>query len=360
MNSRQNLPQAVVVTGAAGFIGSTLIAKLLSTTDLHVIGIDNFHSFYNRNLKEQNLEAFKSNKKFSFYESCFSNVDLWLKLNRNFKIRTVIHFAAFAGVRPSLEDPQGYYMNNVVKTLALLDLMRDLYIEELIFTSSSSVYGGNKIMPFNEEHKVDSPVSPYAATKKAGEEIIYTYCHLYGMKAVALRLFTVFGPKQRPDLAIRKFMVNIMDDQPITLFGNGSSRRDYTFVSDIVDGYLASLYLLPTFAPGKLEVMNRGGGRAISLLQMDNTVEHVLGKKATVQFEERHPADVEVTLADISKAEKILHYNPKVGFGEGVEELYGWLINNQLAMENFRSMEASKQTASPLRLLTQITRNWNV
>ncbi len=328
----------ILITGAAGFIASTLITRLLKESSYSIIGIDNFHEFYPRFLKEENLKPLRENPRFSFHEGDFADTAIWKKITDSFQIQTVVHFAAFAGVRPSLVNPLGYYENNVTKTIQLLELLRTHEIQNLLFTSSSSVYGGVKALPFSETQKVDSPVSPYAATKKAGEEIISNYCHLYALKAMSFRLFTVFGPKQRPDLAIRKFMVSVEKGQIITLFGDGSSQRDYTFVDDIVQGYVLALEKIPSYTPGTHEVFNLGAGRAIRLLEMLSVIEETLGKKAKVEYAPRHPADLEATLADISKAKSMLGYAPQVSFQEGVARLSRWLLENPKAREQFQSV----------------------
>lgn len=340
-NMRKNKKPAYFITGAAGFIGSTLAERLLNETDAIVIGVDNFHDYYPKFLKLRNLEKLALSPRFQFFDASFENKQVWEHVSRTFDIQAVIHFAAFAGVRPSLEDPHGYYRNNVTNTLSLLDNMRTAGVKDILFTSSSSVYGGNKELPFSERHSTDRPISPYAATKKAGEELLHTYCHLYGLRGMAFRLFTVYGPRQRPDLAIRKFLLSVHRGQPITLFGNGSSKRDYTYVSDVVDAYMAGLRKIREMDSGRVEVFNIGSGRSISLLQMVNTIERSLQKDAVIEFSDRHPADLEVTLADISKARELLGYQPKVDFFDGVCALRDWLLSDTLFQRDLRAKSAS-------------------
>lgn len=334
--SGKNKRKAYFITGVAGFIGSTLAERLLAETDAVVVGVDNFHDYYPKVLKLRNLARLSQSPRFQFFDGSFENKQIWDYATRHFEIEAVVHFAAFAGVRPSLEDPHGYYRNNVTNTLTLLDNMRASGVKDILFTSSSSVYGGNKELPFRESHSTDRPISPYAATKKAGEELLHTYCHLYGMRAMAFRLFTVYGPRQRPDLAIRKFLLSVHRNQPITLFGNGSSKRDYTYVSDVVDAYMAGLDRIRTFDKGRIEVFNIGSGRSISLLSMVNNIERALDKRAVIEFSDRHPADLEVTLADISKAREILGYEPKVDFYDGVCALRDWLLSDSIYQRELR------------------------
>lgn len=317
-------PSAIFITGVAGFIGSSLAERLLEETSYHVIGVDNFHSFYSPALKLKNLTNLDHSDRFTRYEASFEDPSVWAEASFKFDIQTVIHLAAFAGVRPSLEQPQAYYENNVLKTVSLLENMRRTSVKNIIFTSSSSVYGGNMELPFKESHAIDRPLSPYAATKKAGEDLISTYCYLYGMKAFAYRLFTVFGPRQRPDLAIRKFIEAMQNHQPITLFGDGSSQRDYTFIDDVTRAYALGLECLPKLAEGQMEALNIGSGRPISLLDMVRDLERSLGEKAQLKFAKQHPADLEVTLADLTKAGRLIGYAPKVSFSDGVDRLRDW------------------------------------
>lgn len=327
-------PTAYFITGVAGFIGSTLAERLLSDTGFNVIGVDNFHPYYPKHLKQQNLSRLNTSPRFTFFEASFENASVWAQANRHFDIQAVIHLAASAGVRPSLEDPLGYYRNNVMNTLALLENMRSANVKDILFTSSSSVYGGNKDLPFRENHPTDRPISPYAATKKAGEEILHSYCHLHGFRAMALRLFTVYGPRQRPDLAIRKFLLAVHRDEPLPLFGDGSSQRDYTYIDDIVDAYLLSLESLREFQKGRMETLNIGSGRQIPLLEMVRQIENALGKRARLSFTDRHPADLEATFADIGKARELIGYEPKVDFSVGVRSLRDWLFSDPVARES--------------------------
>jgi UDP-glucuronate 4-epimerase len=231
----------------------------------------------------------------------------------------VIHLAARAGVRPSLEQPLLYERVNVRGTLVLLEACRRLGVKQFIFASSSSVYGGTNRVPFSEEDPVNRPISPYAATKIAGENICYSYRHLYGIRMVCLRFFTVYGPRQRPDLAIRKFTDLIVHGKPITVFGDGSSSRDYTFIDDIVNGIVSAISYDCDY-----ELFNLGNSSPVALLAMIRVIEDKLGKKANIHWLPEQPGDVPITYADISKANRLLGYAPRVPFADGVERVIEW------------------------------------
>lgn len=306
----------VLITGAAGFIGSNL-----SRTMLHqgfaVTGIDNFDNFYDPMIKRNVIRKLESFPAFRLYEGDIRDRQLLDHVFETEKPELVIHLAARAGVRPSIEQPELYYDVNVTGTLTLLEAMRKAGITELLFASSSSVYGNNKKTPFSESDAVDNPISPYAASKKAGELLCYTYHHLYNFNIFCLRFFTVYGPGQRPEMAIQQFGHKIIEGKPITLFGDGTTRRDYTFVEDIVTGILASANKLKGY-----EIINLGNSDTISLIDLVHGIEETLGKKALIEWQAMQPGDVEITYADISKARRILDFKPDYPVMKGLKKMF--------------------------------------
>ncbi|HEX9205625.1 MAG TPA: NAD-dependent epimerase/dehydratase family protein [Candidatus Deferrimicrobiaceae bacterium] len=312
------VPLTVFVTGAAGFIGSHVCEALLSRGD-RVVGLDNFDPFYDRKIKERNLGGLRAHRAFSFQEGDIRDAAALSRWGEGIRPDGLIHLAAKAGVRPSVADPAGYADVNVVGTVRLLDWARARAVPKLLFASSSSVYGGNTKVPFAEDDFVDRPVSPYAATKKAGELLCHTYCHLYGMNVVALRFFTVYGPRQRPEMAIHKFTRNILEGREVDLYGDGSSRRDYTHIDDIVSGVLGSMN-----APPGYRVYNLGESATISLSDLVSLLEKACGRPAARRFRPPEPGDVPLTYADISRAKAEIGYDPRVPIGAGVERFVEW------------------------------------
>jgi UDP-glucuronate 4-epimerase len=312
------VPLTVFVTGAAGFIGSHVCEALLSRGD-RVVGLDNFDPFYDRKIKERNLGDLRAHRAFSFLEGDIRDATALSRWGEGIRPDALIHLAAKAGVRPAVADPAGYADVNVVGTIRLLDWARARAVPKLLFASSSSVYGGNTKVPFAEDDFVDRPVSPYAATKKAGELLCHTYCHLYGMNVVALRFFTVYGPRQRPEMAIHKFTRNILEGREVDLYGDGSSRRDYTYIDDIVSGVLGSMD-----APPGYRVYNLGESATISLSDLVSLLEKACGRPAARRFRPPEPGDVPVTYADISRAKAEIGYDPRVPIGAGVERFVEW------------------------------------
>jgi UDP-glucuronate 4-epimerase len=308
----------ILVTGVAGFIGSHLGEKLISLGH-QVIGIDNFDSFYPRNFKESNLAVLTTSDKFSFFEVDLRNKKSINDIFSNQSVDLVIHLAAKAGVRPSIEQISEYYHVNIDGTVNLLECMREADVTRLIFASSSSVYGNNQKVPFSETDFVDNPISPYAATKKSGELLCHVYANLYGFDITCLRFFTVFGPRQRPDLAIHKFTRLIDHGKSIPFFGDGSTSRDYTYVEDIISGILCAMDKLKGFS-----VYNLGESRVIKLNELIGFIENALGKKAILDKQPLQPGDVEKTFADIRKARTELGYNPKYDFETGIREFVAW------------------------------------
>jgi UDP-glucuronate 4-epimerase len=308
----------VLVTGAAGFIGSHVTESLLAD-GWEVVGIDNFDAFYDPALKRENIRGLKKNKNFRLVEADIREKDQLEAAAGTGKIDAILHLAARAGVRPSIEQPKVYADVNVSGTVEVLDLAIRREVPRFIFASSSSVYGEREGSPFREEDIVDHPISPYAATKKAGELLSYTYHHLYGLSVACLRYFTVYGPRQRPEMAIHKFARAISEGEPITLYGNGSSRRDYTFVDDIVSGTVAAMERVNGY-----RIYNLGNHRTVELRELIRLLEEDLGKKAEVKHLPEQPGDVPLTCADIRRAQEELGYNPGVPIERGLELFVEW------------------------------------
>jgi len=310
----------VLITGCAGFIGSHLTELFLEKGHT-VVGIDNFDPFYNKELKLNNLKAAKSNKNFSFVEPDIRNSKEFSLLPTD--IEFVIHLAAKVGVRPSIEAPKEYVDTNITGTLNILEWMKSNNITKLVFASSSSIYGNNKKIPFSETDAVDEPISPYAFTKKACELLNDTYYSLYKINILNLRFFTVYGPRQRPDLAIRKFVENALNDKPIHLFGDGSTARDYTFVKDTIAG-IYSAFNYVNANKDVYDTINLGNNKPVKLIELVNCIYEVLNKKPNLVYEPMQPGDVDITYADISKAKKKLGYNPSTDLKTGITSFVKW------------------------------------
>lgn len=313
----------ILITGGAGFIGSTLADKLLKENNEIVI-LDNFNDYYNPQLKESNVKNNLDNPNYKLYRGDICDKELVNKIFEENKIEKVVHIAARAGVRPSLENPLSYVQTNIYGTTVILEQMQKHNCKKLIFASSSSVYGNCTADKFSEDLKVTEPISPYAATKSSCEQIIYTFSKLYDINAVCLRFFTVFGPRQRPDLAIRKFIELIEKDEPIPVYGDGTTMRDYTFIDDIVEGICSALEYNKT----PYEIINLGGGSPVTLNQMIETIETEMGKKAVINRLPMQAGDVNKTVSDITKAQKLLGYNPKTTFSEGIRKFLDWRNND--------------------------------
>ncbi|MGF7218590.1 nucleoside-diphosphate-sugar epimerase [Spirosoma lacussanchae] len=310
----------LLVTGCAGFIGSHLTERLLGS-GYRVIGVDNFDSFYERSVKERNLSTVLNHEAFTFIEADIRDRDWLTQLGSG--IDAVIHIAAKAGVRPSIEQPADYISTNIAGTNNLLDWMREQQVGKMVFASSSSVYGNNEKIPFSETDTVDEPISPYAFTKRSCELLTHNYHHLYGMGVVNLRFFTVYGERQRPDLAIHKFVRMIAADQPIPMFGQGDTSRDYTYVSDTVDGIVAALAYLDTH-PRAYEIINLGNNSPVTLQTLVTTLYRLMNKPPQVQHLPKQPGDVERTYADVSRAAELLGYQPKITLEEGLSRFVTW------------------------------------
>ena len=311
----------ILVTGCAGFIGSHLCEKLLAL-GYQVSGIDNFDPFYDPAIKHKNLSNFINHPNFEFVETDLADkIELEKKFPAN--IDLIVHLAAKAGVRPSIEDPSGYIKANIVATQNLLDMMKERNIKKMAFASSSSVYGNTKETPFREDMDVSNPISPYAATKKACELINYTYHHLYQLDIINMRFFTVFGPRQRPDLAIHKFTKLIRNDQPITLFGDGTTARDYTYIDDTLAGITGAIdYLFEH--DNVFETVNLGNNQPVNLKTMVQTIYDAIGQKPNLKYAPMQPGDVDITFADISKANRFFAYQPTYSFEQGVKKFVKW------------------------------------
>ena len=312
----------ILITGSAGFIGSTTAEQLIKEGH-QVIGVDNFDPYYDRKIKENNIKTLQKSSLFSLYELDILDYEKFENVFKENKIDYVLHLAAKAGVRPSIEDPIGYQNVNNSGTNNLLELCRKYGVKKLVLASSSSVYGNNKVVPFKETDVVDYAISPYAASKKANEVLAHVYHSLFDMDIILLRFFTVYGPRQRPDLAINKFTRLILNDESIPLYGDGTTSRDYTYIDDIVSGILLSFKYLKEHQK-VYEIINLGSNNPISLIEMVQTIEKALNKKAIINWLPMQPGDVDITYADISKANKLLGYNPSISFEEGIKQFVAW------------------------------------
>ncbi|MEL7585934.1 MAG: GDP-mannose 4,6-dehydratase [Prolixibacteraceae bacterium] len=316
----------IVVTGCAGFIGSHLCEKLLALGH-ELVGIDNFDPFYARSVKERNLSSVISHSDFEFLEFDLADFSRLSEELEHKQIDAVVHLAGKAGVRPSIEAPLDYTRANIIATQNILELMKSKGIKKLAFASSSSVYGNAKGIPFQETQDVSQPVSPYAFTKKACELINHTYHSLYGINIINMRFFTVFGPRQRPDLAIHKFTRLILENKEIPMFGDGSSSRDYTYFEDTIDGICKALDYL--FSHDKVyEIVNLGNNKPVKLRDMISAIEQATGAKAKIKPLPMQPGDVDITYADIEKAKSLLGYHPKYSFEEGIRNFVDWYLKS--------------------------------
>lgn len=308
----------ILVTGGAGFIGSHLGIRLLAIGHELAI-VDDLNDFYARTDKLENLGLVQAAKPVSFLEADICDVPQIEHLFATFRPDVVIHLAARAGVRPSLVDPLLYERVNVQGTIVLLEACRRHQVKKFVFASSSSIYGIANQVPFREDDLLNMPISPYAATKLSAEKITFTYSHLYQLSVVCLRFFTVYGPRQRPDLAIRKFIERISDGRPIPIFGDGTSGRDYTFISDIVEGIISTLDYECSW-----DVFNLGNANPVTLNEMIAAIEAAVGKRAILERLSDQPGDVPITFADVSKAQRLLGYSTKVPFAEGIQKMVEW------------------------------------
>lgn len=313
-----------LITGGAGFIGSHLADKLLNMGH-NVVVVDNFNDYYDVNIKEKNIQANLSNPNYVLYRADIEDKDKIAQIFAEHKFDAVIHLAARAGVRPSLERPMDYVKTNILGTVNILECMRVHNVKKLVIASSSSVYGNCQEKEFAEDLKVTEPISPYAATKSACEQLCYTWHYLYGINVVALRFFTVYGPRQRPDLAIHKFAKKIEDGEPIQMYGDGTTLRDYTYIDDILNGICAAI----NYDKTGYEIINLGGGEPITLKRMIETIENAMGKKAIIEQKPMQPGDVDKTVCDWRKANKLLGYVPGTTFEDGIKKFVEWRKKNE-------------------------------
>jgi len=307
-----------LITGGAGFIGSHLCERLLSRGHA-IVTIDNFNDYYDPAIKRRNIEAVLGHSHYTLVEGDILHQEKIQELFRKHEFEVVVHLAARAGVRPSIEQPLLYEQVNMLGTIHLLESARKAGVRKFIFGSSSSVYGENSKVPFSEDDPVDHPISPYAATKKAGEQLCFTYHHLYKIPITCLRFFTVYGPRQRPDMAIHKFTHLIAAGRKVPMYGDGSSKRDYTYVSDIVSGIELAIESCAGY-----HIYNLGESRTIELKALIKLIEESLDRKAIIDPRPSQPGDVPITYADISKARREIGYDPQVDIREGVRRFVEW------------------------------------
>lgn len=312
----------ILITGGAGFIGSSLADSLLAEGN-DIVVVDNFNDYYAYEIKEANVKQNLDNPHYHLYKIDLTDKKALKNVFAENNFDTVVHLAGRAGVRPSIERPEDYVESNILATIHILELMKDFNVKKLVFASSSSVYGNCKAQIFSEDLKVTEPISQYAATKSACEQFCYTYHKLYNMNIICLRFFTVYGPRQRPDLAIHKFTDLISKHQPIPVFGDGTTKRDYTYIDDIISGIKAAIAYNKT----PYEIINLGGGEPVSLSQMIKTIETTLGEKAIIDRKPMQKGDVDKTVSDISKAQRLLGYNPQTRFSDGIAKFIKWWKN---------------------------------
>ncbi|GGD76208.1 GDP-mannose 4,6-dehydratase [Paenibacillus nasutitermitis] len=324
--------KTILVTGGAGFIGSHLCDYLLDH-DYKVINIDNFNDFYDPEIKRENIGGHLDNANYVLMEGDIRDLGFLESIYSNHSIDAVIHLAAMAGVRPSIVNPLLYEEVNVRGTINLLETSRKYKVSKFVCASSSSVYGNNETTPFSETDVVDFSISPYAATKKSCEVLGHVYHHLYDMDVIMLRFFTVYGPRQRPDLAIHKFTDLISRGKELPFYGDGSTRRDYTYIDDIIDGVYKSLKYLENHED-VYEIVNLGESQTISLAEMVKTIENELGSQANLKRLPMQPGDVEKTYANITKAKELLGYNPQTKFETGIGKFVEWYRNEKVKISN--------------------------
>lgn len=319
----------VLVTGGAGFIGSHLVDRLLSE-GWHVTVVDNFDPFYDPLIKRCNIAAHTQQPGYELLELDIRDLNALRDVFSERRFEVIVHLAAKAGVRPSIERPLEYQDVNVRGTHNLLELAKEKGVSQFVFASSSSVYGLNPNVPWREDDPVLLPISPYASTKVSGELLGHVYSHLYGIRFIALRLFTVYGPRQRPDLAIHRFARLMLNGEPVPIYGDGSTRRDYTYVGDVVEGIRRAM----DYSAASYEVINIGNNQTISLIEMVRGLEEALCIKAKLQYLPLQPGDVPQTWASSDKAERLLGFRPRTPYREGVQAFVNWLVTSPLTHRN--------------------------
>ena len=310
----------ILITGGAGFIGSHLIDALMAANEYTITCIDNFDNFYDPELKRKNIASHVDAENFNLIEADITDKDLAEKLDDHYD--TVVHLAAKAGVRPSIKDPILYQHVNVVGLQNMLEIAKQKSVKQFVFASSSSVYGVNSNIPWKENDKELLPVSPYASSKIAGEWLGKAYSQLYDMRFIALRFFTVYGPRQRPDLAINNFTHKILNEEPINFFGEGNTLRDYTYVKDIVAGILSAIEYDKT----GFEIINLGNNTPVTLSHLVSVLEKILNKKAILNRLPEQQGDVPLTCADTSKAQQLLNYDPQTKLEDGLQKFVNWVL----------------------------------
>ena len=314
----------ILITGGAGFIGSHLVDRLLAEGEWQVSVVDDFNDFYDPSIKRANVSRHERNSNYRPFEADIRDQAALESIFAGNGFDCIVHLAARAGVRPSLAQPLLYAQTNINGTMNLLELAREHGIKRFVFGSSSSVYGSNAKVPFSEDDPIRQPISPYAATKAAGELLCHTYSHLYGMRCVCLRFFTVYGPRQRPDLAIHKFARLMSEDKPIPVYGDGTTRRDYTFIDDIIAGVRTAI----DYDQSDYEVINLGESRTVELRELISLIERELGATAKIDRQPLQPGDVPQTFADIKKARHLLGYNPQTQIEAGIKKFVEWFKKN--------------------------------
>ena len=308
----------ILVTGAAGFIGSHLAETLLARGDA-VIGIDDFNTYYDPRIKRDNITTALRNENYKLLKGDIRDAEFVREVFNQEHPDIVVHLAARAGVRPSLQDPNLYHQVNIIGSQHILDACRTRPVSHLVFASSSSVYGGITQTPFTEDMDISRPISPYAATKRMNELMGHVYSHIYGLNVTMLRFFTVYGPRQRPDMAIRKFTRMILRDEPVPMFGDGGTRRDYTYIDDIIDGVVKAID-----TPFRFEIFNLGESHTTSLRELIDLIARHAGKPARIEQLPTQPGDVEITYASVDKARRMLGYDPKTTMDEGIARFVEW------------------------------------
>jgi len=321
--------QTIFVTGSAGFIGWAT-CKLLLNKGFTVIGIDNINDYYDPKIKELRLQDLKKFQNFIFYKADIEDFENLKNIFKSYKIDGVINLAARAGVRASVENPWGYLDTNVRGTINLLECVKEYAIKNFVLASTSSVYGDTEKMPFKVSDITDKPLAPYPASKKSAELFCYSYHYLYGINTIIPRYFTVYGPFGRPDMSIFRFIKKINDGEPITVYGDGKQKRDFTFVEDIAEATVLCLNL------EGYKIMNFGNDRPVELIYVINLIEELIGKKAKIQWQPRHPADIYATWADISEAKQYIGWSPKVSIEEGIRITVEWFKENRDLLKDIK------------------------
>ncbi len=328
--------RSILITGGAGFLGSHLVDQLMAERRWRIAVVDDFNNFYEPSIKRENIHPHLSDPNFRCFEADIRDRSSLEKVFGETKFDCIVHLAARAGVRPSLREPQLYVETNVNGTMNVLELARDRQIKQFIFGSSSSVYGVNSKVPFSEDDPIFNPISPYAATKAAGELLCHAYAHLYDMRVLCLRFFTVYGARQRPDLAIHKFAKLISAGTPVPVFGDGTTRRDYTYIDDIIGGVRAAI----DYDKSTYEIINLGESRTVELRELITLLENALGRRAEIDWQPPQPGDVPQTFADITKARKLLGYDPQTQIEAGIQKFVEWFRESTASPSDVRKGSA--------------------